>query len=179
MTQIKSFKLFVVLLLVAWMVAGCGGSDNGAAADKESTADTASTTDSARTGSSTTRASSSAKSEFIRRANEICARNSKDFLTPLGEYLEQHASSGKTEAEVAADAVRKAILPMFQTQIDQIGELSVPPDDDQQIEAFLNAMQQAVDSLAQQQQVTLPTELDAAFRRAGKLGHAYGLESCL
>jgi soluble cytochrome b562 len=119
------------------------------------------------------------KAKFIKQASAICLENTEDILGPIEQYMSSHADSGKSKAELTADAVRQALLPRFQKQIDEIGALGFPSGDEQEIENFLESMQQAVDSLDSQQKLDLFTDLDEAFTSAKTRAEAYGLTSCL
>jgi hypothetical protein len=139
------------LAAIAILIAGCGDDDNG---------------------------SSLTKDEFVKRADAICAKGTENLGKELSAYLEQQASTAKTESEVAAEAIQAVVLPEVEAQIEKIESLEVPSGDEGEIEAFLEAQRRAVASLEKRKNLSLTTDLDPAFQGSGKLAREYGLESC-
>jgi hypothetical protein len=156
----------VALLLIAMLAvvgsAGCGD-DESSGADAEITVETSSIT----------------KPQFIKRADAICDRVSDTLLISLITYIRQNRSDGEPEEEVAADAVRETTLPKFEKEIKEIQALGAPAGDEAQIEEYLGAVQEAIESLEAKRRVSIAVDIDGAFRRSEALARAYGLQACV
>lgn len=163
------------LLTIAFAIAvlgGCGGGGGSGSSSGDSTVQSTG-------GSEAVGTSSLDKAEFVKQADEICAEESELFLKSITNYMAKHPpQAGESEQEVAADGVRQTLLPKFQNQIDRVRELGAPAGEEEEVEAILEAMQHAVDSLAQRNEVALATDIDKEFKPAGKLAVQYGLENC-
>lgn len=120
--------------------------------------------------------SSLSKAQFTKRADAICTRD--DLLGPISAYMTRREHSGQPGAVLAADAVRKTTVPLLRQQIADIRSLGAPAGGQKQLEAFLSAFQQNVDSLEERQQLTLNPGLENVLLPSRKLALAYGLESC-
>lgn len=157
MTARTALSLLAVLMLVA---VGCGGdSDSGAAEISIET-------------------SSLSKSQFVERANKICVNGLKKVVAGLGSYTSKNASKKKGEEELNADAARAVIVPEIESQIDEIVALGAPGGDEEEVEAFLSAQQESLDSLKSAKRVSLTEELNKTFEEAGDLAVAYGISEC-
>lgn len=157
----RTITLLVTLVAVGVLAVGCGDDSSSGSSDD---------------GAIET--SSLSKAEFVKQANAICAEGNEDLFTQLGTYLNKNASSSKDPEEVAADAMRQAVLPGVEGQIEEIRELGAPSGDEEQIEAFLAAQESSVESLEQQRSISLNTDVSSAFKRAGQLAQRYGLQEC-
>ncbi len=154
----RSISVLVVVAALVAIPVGCG--DDGD--DSATTLETSSLT----------------KAEFVKRANAICNESIADVGKQLEDYLVDRQNSKKGADELAADALRAIALPAIETQLEEIEELGAPDGEQKEIEAFLTAQQRSVEQLEQRQNVSLSTDLEPAFRQAGKLARQYGLSSC-
>jgi hypothetical protein len=157
----RALALLLTLIAMGVLAVGCGDDSSSGSSDD-----------------GTVETSSLSKTEFVKQANAICAESNEDLFTRLGAYLNKNASSSKTPEEVAADAMRQAVLPGVEQQIEEIRELGAPSGDEEQIEAFLVAQEGSVESLKQQRSVSLNTDVSSAFKRAGQLAQRYGIQEC-
>jgi len=173
----------------------CGGSDDNPASPGDEPTNSASSADGS-DGSSATNAgdgsendaattiegdssSSLTKAQFIKQANTICLETTGDVLGPIERYMGSHSDSGLSKNELTADAIQQAVLPKFEKLIEEIEALGVPAGDEQQIQGFLDALQQGIDTLNQSDELDLFTDLDEAFTSAKIKAEDYGLVSCL
>jgi hypothetical protein len=155
--KILFMKTLAAILVAGTLVlaaSGCGGGS----ADNTSTA-----------AGTTVTTSSRSHAEFAKLANGICKRARVHLIFEMGEYLKRHEGEGKKKLTVQ-DAFRVVAIPKFPRQIEEIRSLGAPKGDEQQIEAFLSAMQQTVDA---------PPNLTVKeLRREGRLARAFGLVDC-
>lgn len=166
-------KICAFSLVVALLGTGCGGGS-------DSSSDTTSSGPSnAVAAAAAIEPSSISKQEFIEKADEICSKESEEFLPLILNYIAKHENEkGRTQGEITQDGVEKLIVPKFQSQIDQIKELGAPEGDEKEIEAFLRAMQTATWNLEKRNELNLSTDIDREFATAGELAIDYGLQSC-
>lgn len=152
--------LISIAIAAGAFVAGCG--------DDESSA-----------GGGTISTSSLTKAAFIKKASSICQEGNEGLLERIERYWAKHeGSSGKSEGEVTADAMRQIVVPLVNAQIEEIEDLGAPPGDESQIEAFLAAQRRSTEALAERQTFRLQPGLEVAYRQPGKLAERYGLEAC-
>jgi hypothetical protein len=157
----RTIPLLVTLIAIGVFAVGCGDNSSSGSSDD-----------------GTIETSSLSKSEFVKRANAICTESSEGLFDRLGAYLNENASSSKHPEEVAADAMRQAVLPGVEQQIEEIRELGAPSGSEEQIEAFLVVQERSVESLKQQRSLSLNTDVTSAFKRAGQLAKRYGIQAC-
>lgn len=146
--------LCVGILLLA-IVAGCGGDDEG--------------------DSTTVTTSSLSKAEFTAKAEDLCFQEQEQMASEIKAVEEQN---GVTEPlDLSPEAVTAAVLPRMETQIEELQALGAPKGDEDQIEAFLAAMSQALGEI-EDRQLSSSAELSRAFGPVKQLGRKYGFEAC-
>lgn len=155
--RILFIRSIIASLLVSSLIAVAGGCGGGGGDSTSGTTGTTVTT------------SSRSRTEFVKLANGICKRARVHLIYELGEYLKRHEGEGKKKLTVP-DAFRVVAIPKFPGQIEEIRSLGAPKGDEQQVEAFLAAMQKTVDA---------PSKLTfKELRREGQLARTYGLVDC-
>ena len=160
--------LLVLAIAVALTAAvgGCGGGDDGSADSADKT-----------TRDTTEASSSPTKAQFVEQASAICTRVKKEGLSAMVTYVKQRqGNAGQSKVELLAEAFQAAFLPKVQGQIDEIRALGVPEGDEEEVEAFLAAMQEGVDTAGEGS--TPSPQLGKSFKRSGQLARDYGLEAC-
>lgn len=152
----------LVAMVIAALVAGCGGGGD----NSESAGSSA--------GSATTVSTSSlTKAQFVQKANAVCERGRQKFLN----Y--RYPSNPPTSERPFSEAVKVSIAPDLQEVVDGIRDLGAPQGDEPEIEAYLSAMQQGIDTIMEDHASlkTLP-EVEASFLASAKLAHEYGAHLC-
>lgn len=130
-------------------------------------------------GESTT--TQSAKAKFIERADAICSRATSEALEAVGAQVKKRAKKGgPSESEVQAESIHTAFLPVIQAEIEELEALAPPPGDEEQMEAFLDALQEDVDATMDTEYT--PTSVGSfgteEFRDSSALAAEYGLSNC-
>jgi hypothetical protein len=110
------------------------------------------------------------KAEFVDQANAIC-KDANAQIDAAAKDLPQDAS--KAELEQFAT---ETLLPNVQGQIDDVGALEPPSEDQDQITEFLDSAQAEVDRLEKDPLIIFSDE--QTFEETNKLGRAYGLTEC-
>jgi hypothetical protein len=188
-------RLTILLLVaVAALVVGCGGSDNsksdnsksgGSDGGAESTASAGNGSEAgSETGSeaneaadseseTTSSGSSLSKQEFVKQANQICKVGAETALA--FESTDPQAS----EKEYMPEMIEVSIVPRFRDVVDQIEALGVPSGDEVPVEEFLEALTQGVDELESDpgSYASIP-DVEKTLHPASDKAKAYTLTSC-
>jgi hypothetical protein len=135
-----------VALASGFVIAGCGGDDNGDDGDGG--------------GEPLT------KEEFVAQVDAICQESDAE-LEALGGDVESRAA--------AEELVRNEVVPVLQKQLDDIGALTPPEGDEAEIQAFLDAAQEGVEEVQADPAVIFGGPEPEGFRKANDLGQQYGL----
>lgn len=143
----------------AALAAGCGGDDS----DAEG-ADTTVTT------------SSLSKAQFVKKAEALCLQEEKRLYARLKAYGNKNPAEGGVSE--GPEAVRKILLPPIQRQIDELRELGAPRGEEKQLETYLDALQEAVDTI-DEKGLSSSDELGRAYKRPNELVRKYGLKECV
>jgi hypothetical protein len=134
-------------------LAGCGGSDS-----------TTGTTSETLT-----------KSEFVAKANAICAKGNQEIRT-AGKKL---FSSGQAPSPAAQEKfVTATVIPSIQQQIDGVDALPAPAGDEQKVQAIVDAAHSALDKVKQNPSLITQQGQSDPFAQADKLTNSYGLTQC-
>ncbi len=140
------------LALASLAVAGCGSSHKATTATIDRTAPAIS------------------KSEFVRKANAICAKgNARNKAA--GAKLGAEPS----EAQVVA-FVKHTEVPAVQAQINALKALGAPAGDEAKVARMLTLAQAGVNAV--KAQPTIVTSGANVFARFARVAHPYGLISC-
>ena len=163
-----SRRLGAVLVVASVvLVAACGssGSDEPAA---ESSAPTSTTVVDEPTTTSTTAPIDPAKAEFIAEADAICQAG-------------RDALEGKAPPVAVTDAMLTYIvdsyIPTARKQLTDIRALTIPPGDEAEVGAMLDATDAALDAVAADPAGTLESGVDP-FAEVNAQLKAYGLQVC-
>ncbi len=160
--SIKGLCLLATAMAILLAAGGCGDSDSdsGGSADADA-------------GKVTVETGSLSKAEFTERSDQLCKEARTQFQGEYENFVKANSQGG---LKVQGELVNTILVPSFEQLVDQIGSVGAPSGDEEEIAAFLNALQRRLDKLREQ-----PSE---AFKTlsplAGpiKLARAYGLTGC-
>ena len=145
-------KTWMVLAVIevgaALIAAGCGGDD-----DETTTA-------------------ALSKQEFITQADAICTRGDKKLDRAGSETFGKERPSKQEVEQFASDT----LVPNIQGQIDDVRALTPPQGDEEQVNAFLDSAQRALDEI--EQDPSLLSQGGDPFGETSKLGKEFGFEEC-
>jgi hypothetical protein len=149
-------------LAIAAILAGCGG-DGGSGLDP---------------GAIET--SSITKQEFIKQADEICARGNRWMLKQLSASIAEKEAEGskQSKGELFTEAAKAVALPRVEANIRDIQALGAPRGDETELEAYLTQMQQETSALQSQSEISMEDLFEGGYDNAGELARNYGLSSC-
>jgi hypothetical protein len=151
-------------LAVVFSVGGCGDSEEDGSGDAAGTTPTI------------------GKAEFIKKADAICSRTSGKIAETTSNALAKFADDPAALKEGMADVVPTLFVPRVEEEIAEIRSLGSPPGDEDQIDAFLNALQAVVDQAEEDPEAfaradfTSPAE--NPYQEADELADKYGFKKC-
>lgn len=159
------FKALSTAALIAVSAAvaasGCGSSENADA------------------GGSTQRSQAAArtlpKAEFAKEANAICAQGRTEVLKRLAAFQKQNGELNPRD--VGPQAVKASLLPVFRDEIEEIQGVGVPAGGKSQLEAFLRAKTQTLDTI-ESRGLSSNQDLFREFERPDEMARSLGLSSC-
>jgi hypothetical protein len=174
---LSSLGALAIAAAIALAVGGCGGSSDSTSA--ESTGAESTGTESTGGGQQTTvHTSSLSKTEFIEKADAICTREKSKGLNAMGAYVkENQGATSLGKAELIGEAIQKVFLPSVQSQVDQIRALGAPAGEEQEVEAILVSLEEAVEGASQG--TPSSARFAQSFANSGALAREYGLTACV
>jgi hypothetical protein len=161
----KRALLIAAALALLAFAGGCGGSS-----DEGSSTGTA-------TGLAI-KTSSLDKAEFIEQAGKACGQARKELIDRLTAYDRRQNSKNAEKEGGLAGLTKAVVIPTVKTEIAAIRKLGAPAGDEGEIEAFLAAEQEAVDSLAKLRHIVSRIEMERHFVKSAEIARAYGLDAC-
>lgn len=159
----RTHLIFASVVFAALLWTGCGSSDS---SESE-------------TGSLT-------KAQFIKQADAICQKGSRQAEREYATYVRRNSdvvspqTTQSEQAAAAAEIIDTVYIPAHEKEIDEIRSLGAPESDEEKVTAILDAMQRAL-AVAEDHPLGFLRNGDSAYRsfaKAGKLAKAYGLTVC-
>ena len=147
---LNACRFTAAALAMAIALAGCGGGDE---------------------GSTTSEALS--KEEFIAQADEICATSTDEF----DAALEELGAGGQPSDEEAATFISETLLPSYKDLAAQIDALAAPEGDEEEVDAIVTALNDAVAEGESDPEAVIASE-DDPFEEFETLAEDYGLTEC-
>jgi hypothetical protein len=144
------------LAALALTAAGCGDSDDTTGGSSDG-------------GEATTRA------DFIAAADEICSSTAADINAEISARF----PDGQAQEEELAEVVTEVTLPALESQYEQIGALPVPEGDEEAVDEFLAAADEAIAETEENPEVLLTLRgAETPFDRTNELQQEFGLKVC-
>jgi hypothetical protein len=115
------------------------------------------------------------KQEYIAKAENVCLQAGK---AASGRFQAlQKSNEDLNEAQLMPRASEEVLVPSMEEIADELQSLGPPAGDERQVDAFLTALQQAIDD-ASGRKITSFQQFSEPFQRYNKLIEAYGFENC-
>jgi pyruvate/2-oxoglutarate dehydrogenase complex dihydrolipoamide acyltransferase (E2) component len=146
--EVQVSKRFIAMLAgalaIVVLVAGCGGgSDSG----DGSTASADNNTAQADSGDgASSNAPALSKAEFIKQGDEICSNAAKSFAEGVVKFMSENGideSEGPSE-EQEEELITEVILPAYQTQAEELGELGPPKGEEDAVAEIVTGFEEVV-----------------------------------
>jgi hypothetical protein len=185
-------KSMVIALLLAVLaivsVAGCGDSEDGGGGTAEQTAASSPAADSGEGGGEADSEAPESdsptigKAEFIKKADAICYRVSAKIATTTSAALAKFSSDPAALKGASVDLVPTLFVPRIEEAVAEIRALGTPPGDEDQVNAFVDALQSVADQAEEDPKAfayadfTKPAE--NPYQEADELADKYGFKKC-
>jgi len=119
-----------------------------------------------------------ARADFIAAADQICTETSARVDAELKRRQQQAGTDVATGAEVT-EFYKQVTLPELQRMYKQIGELTPPPGDEDQIDAILDAGEEAISAGKEDlKSLAKPAGQGNPFDEVNGLEQDYGFTVC-
>lgn len=118
------------------------------------------------------------KAEFVKKANAICTQANQELGKIAEKFSQEKNLSEKnrpTDAQVTELA--ELSLPPIKRQVEELRALGVPTGDEEQVDEFLSAAEEAVEK-GERDPAALYGANGGAFAKANRLATDYGLDKC-
>jgi hypothetical protein len=117
------------------------------------------------------------KAQFIKRAEAICSGTDKTQKAALRVFFQKHPNATASKA-VEEEVVVVVGLPPVRAEIKELAALPAPKGDEEKIQAFIEAIEQAVEKGEADPSTMIRGEGKGPFAAAGKLARGYGFKAC-
>ena len=140
-------------MVIALVVAGCGGD-----------------------GSSTA-ASTISKEEYIAKADAICKKGTERLQKALFGLLKEQRNLAKVSEAKQEKIVTTVMVPSVSREVDELRALGVPDGDEEKVDAIVAALEEGVETAERNPEVVTKSS-DAVFGIASRIAGEYGLKAC-
>jgi len=116
------------------------------------------------------------KAEFTQQANAICKQGDKERFKKYVALIKGRGAAAETMSikEGEAELGEELLIPLYQSRVEELGDLAPPSGDEEQVAAILEALEEGIEEGKKSPEL-LPNEIPAVVRY-GKLAAAYGLK---
>lgn len=176
--RLKVTLFLIAALLAGVSVAGCGddSSDSASAENAAASEEAASNGDDGSSSPEEPIATASLnKSQYVKRANAVCAEYREARTKELDEYREDNP---ETLEEGFQGSLQDIYVPSMEEQMAALRELGAPRGDEKQVEAIIVAFERWLDEVKEFKGKTPPAKLQKEIVRAGNLAGNYGIVEC-
>ena len=111
------------------------------------------------------------KKQFLKRGEEICSNAENEQFEGAGRYMEKHPGAGEKELVIPVG------LPPIEKEAEELKALAVPKGDEAEIEAFINALEDALEAAKADPKVVLASQANP-FKKPDKLASEIGFSVC-
>ncbi len=142
-----------VAMVIALVVAGCGGGDSSTAGDSIS------------------------KEEFVAKANAICKDGTERLQAAIGRILKDQPNITKVSQAEQEKIVITVLVPNVSKEVKELRALGSPDGDEERVDAMVTALEEGVETAERDPQAVTKSS-DAIFGIASRIAGEYGLTTC-
>jgi hypothetical protein len=159
-----SAAILFAALLVAIVAAGCGGGSSS----------------SSTSGSTGGEEGALTKKEFIAKADGICGAKDKELNEEVEKFVKEEGISEKKKPTQAQETelVENYVVPNIKAQGEEIGELTPPEGDEEQIEKIVTSLEEGAEEAEEDPEAITGGNSTNPFETATKEAQAYGMKVC-
>jgi hypothetical protein len=129
---------------------------------------------------STGSAESMTKTDFVKKANAICAQADKEISRVYGRYSKKPYPGGKRPTEAVMNRVaEEVVIPARRKQVQRLRALGAPPGEEQRVRRILAAIEEGIEKGEEDRRTLRATGgAEYAFTKALELEVDFGLVKC-
>jgi hypothetical protein len=149
-----SLTVLAALVVLAAIVAGCGGGD-------DSDSDTS---------------DSLTKAEFIKQGDAVCEKANEQSEAEAEKFAKENDFSLErpTKAQLE-EAVTEILVPNFNRQVDELKALGAPEGDEEQVEEIVSSLKTAADEIKGDPSLVFEGKV---LKEPAQLAEDYGFKVC-
>lgn len=122
--------------------------------------------------------SSLSKDEYLQKANAACRAKNANYGKEINAHLKRAGAKGWSESRVVLVGIKTVVLPITEAQLAAVRDLGAPEGDEEEVEAALDAQQEAIAETRAAKQLRTVDESRSLFADATKMLERYGLKDC-
>jgi len=117
------------------------------------------------------------KAAFVEEANKICRQASGELAAKTASISQRRSTNPNADYdETQIMLVEDALVPSLEEELKKIRALGVPDDAKREVEAFLNAYQEAIEEIRKDPKAATGTV--APYESVELTGTAFGISEC-
>jgi hypothetical protein len=119
------------------------------------------------------------KAEFIKQSDVICAKGQKEVLNaylPIGKEKEEEKKPLTVAEQIKFG--EEFYFPSVEKRVEEIRDLNPPSDEEEQVEAILTAVEEAMAAVKKKPALALNLNRNPFNKKPKKLAEAYGFKVC-
>lgn len=114
------------------------------------------------------------KAEYVKQANAICKKLNEETAVKYEAFYKANKDAGTAELQAT---VATMYLPALEERVEALNELTPPAEDEEKVEAILDALEAGIDDTASQNLIPFQAT-QKVFEKANKLALGYDLAYC-
>lgn len=123
--------------------------------------------------------SSLSKDDYLQQANAVCRSKKRNYNKEIETVLRRVSAEARSEVTIVLKAVKAVLLPINEAQLMALRKLGAPGGDEDEIEAALDAQQEAIGDIRATDRLRSTDEPVERFADATAMLKDYGLKECV
>jgi hypothetical protein len=117
------------------------------------------------------------KADFVKQADEICARKEAEKNKKLEASFQQLGKEGKSGKQAEEELVTDAALPPISEMTEELKDLGAPSGEEDQADAMVEAFEAEIEKI-EDDPASVINETGGEFAKANQLAKQMGLKVC-
>jgi hypothetical protein len=148
-----SLAVLAALVVLAAIVAGCGGDDD-----------------------SDTSSDSLTKAEFVKQGDAICEKANEESEAEAEKFAKENDFKlERPTKEQLEEAVSEILVPNFKRQVDDLKALGAPEGDEEQVEEIISSLETTADEIEGDPSLVFEEQI---LKEPAQLAEDYGFKVC-
>ena len=117
------------------------------------------------------------KAEFVKQADEICARKEAEKNKDLEAAFQKAGKEGKSGKKVEEELVTGTALPPISEMTEELKDLGAPSGEEDQVDAMIKALEEEIEKI-EGDPASVLAGTSGGFDKANQLAQKMGLKAC-